>query len=64
MGVQPFDGKRPPPLLCAGSGNARGTVSISGISNPANYYSTSIIYKCSRGPHSTNWRASGWRLMV
>jgi len=49
VGVQAFDGKRPHPFLIAGSGNARGTITISGISNPANYYSEYIIYKCSRG---------------
>jgi hypothetical protein len=45
MGLQPFYGKWPHPLLSAGSRAARGKITISGIHNCQNYCEIFIVYK-------------------
>jgi hypothetical protein len=64
MSLQYFYGKGPHPLLCAGSLDARGKITVSGIRNRLKYCVICVVYtqfKCGRGPHNTTWRAASWR---
>jgi hypothetical protein len=56
MGLQRFHGKRPHPLLCAGSRAASVKVTVSGIPNRQNYFANFILYT-----HFTN--AAGGRII-
>ena len=44
MGLQRFNGKRPHPLLCAGSRTASVKMTVSGIPNRQNYVANFILY--------------------
>jgi hypothetical protein len=60
MSRQPFYGKRPHPLLWAGSRTVREKVTVSGIPNRRHncvIFIVYTIYKCGL------WRAAGWRPM-